>query len=346
MSYLKRSLLIAAIAVLSRAPEAKVIAQPPAPLDTPALLRTSATAPQTLGQFKGPVSARRPWKLCVVLPNVSDSFWSDIVSGVREESARLGINSQIFEASGYTEAALRQQERILNQRCVNGNLDAVLIAAVNKDGLNDSLRKLRAQQILIIDFVNGYTDSEVDAHALLDNYYLGKTAGDAVREYLPKLFPNQKTPYHLLWVPGPEGPQWVERADKGFREALKPMADKLTIDGLYLQPHYRAQARDIRKQLEEGKHYDMIVGTGPTGLAAQQLKKDGILAPDTPVFAYYTTPDVMDLLHSGDLLNAVTNEPQLLGRMGVALAVGMLEKKSMPYQVGPLPRLVKPLTNN
>lgn len=315
-----------------------------APLDTPALIQTTPTATPGPGHFKGPISARRPWKLCVVLPNVSDSFWNDIANGVRIESSRLGINSMIFEASGYTEAALKQQERILNQRCVNGSLDAVLIAAITKDGLNESLRRLRSQNVLVVDFVNGYSASEVDAHALLDNYHLGKTAGEAVRDYLPRLHPDHKGKWRILWVPGPQGPQWVERADLGFREALKPINSTLELDSLYLQPHYRVQAREIRKQLEANKTYDMIVGTGPTSLAAQQLKKDGVLPANTPVFAYYATPDALALLAAGQLVNAVTNEPELLGRMGVALAVGMLEKKPMPYQVGPLPHLVQPLT--
>lgn len=317
--------------------------QLPTALDVPAIIQSTASASPQQAIFHGPEKASRPWRLCVVLPNVSDKFWADISNGVRTESARLGVSSVIFEASGYTDAAFKQQERILNQRCGNGMLDAVLLAAVYNHGFNDSLRRLRTQKVLVIDFINGYDPAEVDAHALLDNYYLGKTAGESVLAYLPKLVRKQPGKWRILWIPGPQGPEWVARGDQGFKAALQPGIANIQLDTAYLQAHYRIQAREIPKYVSSKGGYDLIVGTGPTTLAVQQLKQDGQLAKDLPVFAYYTNPDVAELLASGQVLNAVTNEPELQGRIGVALAVGMLEKQAMPYQVGPLPHLVRPI---
>jgi protein TorT len=243
----------------------------------------------------------------------------------------------IYEASGYSKAGLMQQERILNQRCSTGNLDAVLLAAVDKNGLHESLRRLRKQHVLVVDFVNGYDSAEVDARAFLDNYHLGKSMGEEIKNYL--ITSAKKTTPTLLWIPGPQGPDWVERSDQGFNDALRNQP--VTITMLPLKPHYREQTRDLRAHLKSGKHYDLIVGTGPTSVAAYQLKQERIIPANTPVFASYTTPDVVKLLDSGEVLASASNEPKLQGRIGVALAVGMLEKLPMPYQVGPEPVLLR-----
>lgn len=278
-----------------------------------------------------------------MLPNVSDKFWDEITSGVREESARLGITSVIYEASGYSESGLQQQERILNQRCGTGNLDAVLLAAVDRTGLHETLRRLRAQHILVIDFVNGYDPNEVDARAFLDNYYLGNSAGIEIKKYLAQHTTTQtqgEQKPRILWIPGPQNPDWAQRGDAGFKAALK--GTNVDIETLHLNPHYREQARDLRKHFRASKQYNLIVGTGPTSVAVYQLKAEGVIASNTPVFAYYTTPDVVKLLADGQLIGAVSNEPKTQGRMGVALAIGILEKLPMPFQVGPEPVLLKP----
>ncbi len=313
------------------------------PLEAKAIVRMAADQPEQTQLFRGPINAKKTWRLCVVLPNVSDTFWDEVMSGVREESARLGVDSVIYEASGYSEGGLAQQERILNQRCAAGKLDAVLLAAVDRTGLNESLRRLRAQNVLVIDFVNGYDPHEIDARAFLYNYHVGKAAGLEIKKYIAahlQQSPSKKITPKILWVPGPKGPDWAKRGDEGFKDALKDMT--VEIETLYLTPHYREQNRDLRQHLQTGKKYDLIVGTGPTSVAAYQLKTEGIIHQDTPVFAYYATPDVLKLLADRQVIGAVSNEPQTQGRMGVALAVGLLEKLPMPFQVGPEPVLLKP----
>lgn len=307
-------------------------------LEVPAIIRTTPDKAEHKQLFRGPLNSTKSWRLCVVLPNVSDKFWDEVVSGIREESARLGVTSIIYEASGYTDAGKTQQERILNQRCGSGDLDAVLLAAINSSSVNATVQRLRAQNILVIDFVNGYDSQEIDARAFLDNYYLGQTSGIEIKKYIATHLKN-RTP-NILWVPGPKGPNWAARGDQGFKDALQ--GTSANIETLHLTPHYREQNRDLRRHLKNGRTYDLIIGTGPTSVAVYQLKNEGIIPRNTPVFAYYTTPDALELLRQKQLIGAVSNEPKIQGRIGVALAVGLLEKLPMPFQVGPEPVLLKP----
>lgn len=143
-----------------------------------------------------------------------------------------------------------------------------------------------------------------------------------------------------MWIPGPVGPDWAERGNQGFRDTTKGLP--VSIETLRFNPHYREQARDLRKHLQMDNSYDLIVGTAPTSVAIYQLKQEGVLPHSIPFFAYYTSPDVTKLLATGDVHLSISNEPKLQGRIGVALTIGMLEKLPMPYQVGPTPVVLYP----
>jgi ABC-type sugar transport system substrate-binding protein len=315
-----------------------IYAQTSTPLEVQAIVRMAPEKPEQHQLFRGPAKTTKQWNLCVVLPNVSDNFWDEVASGVREESARLGATSVIYEARGYTEAGRTQQEKILTHRCGAGKMNAVLLAAVSRTGLNDAIQKLRAQNIVVIDFINGYDPQQVDGRSFLDNYHLGRTTGVEIKKYLATHFKNQ-TP-NILWIPGPKGPDWAQRGDEGFTEAMAGATAK--IETLYFTPHYREQRRDLREHLQSGKTYDLIVGSGSTSIAVYQLKAEGIIPQATPVFAYYATPDVLKLLAKKQIIGTVSNEPKMQGRMGVALAIGLLEKIPMPFQIGPEPVLLIP----
>lgn len=313
-------------------------AQSPAPLVVNAIVRMTPDHPEQLQLFRGPTEATKPWRLCVILPNVSESFWDEVARGIHQESDRLGVSSVIYEATGYTEAGRKQQERILTHRCGAGRMDAVLLAAVKRTGLDDAIKKLRAQNILVIDFINGYDAKHVDASVLLDNYHLGEMTGIEIKKYLSTHL--KKPNPTILWVPGPKGPDWSKRGDEGFKAALA--GSDIKVKTLYFTPHYREQHRDLRQHLQTGRTYDLIAGSGSTTTAVYKLKTEGIVAWETPVFAYYTTPDALSLLAQKQIIGTVSNKPETQGRLGVALAVNLLEKIPMPFQVGPEPVLLKP----
>lgn len=282
--------------------------------------------------FTAPVAGQHQWRLCAVLPNVSDDYWDWVQAGIRREALRLNIRLHLFEASGYSKAGLRQQQRVLQQRCLENAVDAVLIAAIDDQGLHPQLKDLRARGVKVIDLINGYQDAWVDAHASTDFFHLGQFAGQLLAERLP----DTGKPLRLLWVPGPDTATWARRGDQGFKAALGGNA-RFAVETLFIEPHYRVQSQAIQKRLARGDVYDVIVGTAPTAVAVESLKADGLLPRDLPVIAYYSTPEVARLQRDGRLLAAVTDNPEAQGRIGVALAYQLLEQQPAPWQVGPVP---------
>lgn len=302
-----------------------------------AVFQTQAPGqPEQRALFEAPPPGNHSWRLCAVLPNVSDDYWDWVQVGIRREALRLNIRLHLFEASGYSKAGLRQQQRVLQQRCLETEVDAVLIAAIDDAGLHPQLKALRERGVKVIDLINGYQDDQVDAHASTDFFHMGHFAGQLLMQQLPLPLPRAGKPVRLLWIPGPDSARWARRGDQGFTAALGKLP-QVSIDTLFIEPHYRVQSQAIQKRLARGEHYDAIIGTAPTAMAVESLKADGLLPKELPVIAYYSTPEVARLQRDKRLLGAVTDNPEAQGRIGVALAYQLLEKHATPWQVGPVP---------
>ncbi|WCL52719.1 substrate-binding domain-containing protein [Gimibacter soli] len=290
-------------------------------------------------RFEGPEAASKPWRICAVLPNVSDSYWDWVVDGLRQEAAALGVRVAVFEASGYDASGLEQQRRLLMSRCVGGKYDAILIAAIEDGGLNEPLAAARTAGIPVIDLINGYDDTKVSAHAMVDFWHLGSLAAKMTRDMAAKGAVGAKGKARVLWVPGPEMANWVQCGHKGFTETLADVPG-IEVISLYGPPFERVQAQLIRDAWDKHGPFDMVVGTAPTAAAAVSLRASGMLPHGMPVLSYYATPTVMDLFARGKLMAVGTDEPVVQARIGVSLAVMLLEGMPVPRVVGPIPRMV------
>ncbi len=290
-------------------------------------------------RFEGPEKASKPWRICAVLPNVSDSYWDWVVDGLRQEAASLGVEISVFEASGYDASGLEQQRRLLMSRCIGSRYDAILIAAIEDRGLREPLAAARAAGIPVVDLINGYDDAMVSAHAMVDFWHLGSLAATMTRDMAAKGFLQKKGKARVLWVPGPEMARWVQCGHKGFTETLAGVPD-IEVVTLYGPPFERVQAQLIRDAWDKHGPFDLVVGTAPTAAAAVSLRTSGMLPHDMPVLSYYATPTVMDLFARGKVMAVGTDEPMLQARIGVALAVMLLEGTPVPRVVGPIPRMV------
>lgn len=94
----------------------------------------------------------KAWRLCALLPHGKDHYWWGVSWGLAEEAKRQRVELGIYEAGGYEHLA-RQRQQL--QHCVENKADALIIAAISSDGLNDLIAQLKAANIPVIDLING-----------------------------------------------------------------------------------------------------------------------------------------------------------------------------------------------
>lgn len=287
-------------------------------------------------QMNGPVKdveytplnkAAKKWNICVSFPHMKDPYWLAVDFGVADESKELGVDMRLVEAGGYTNLS-RQISQI--EDCVAGGAQAVVIGAISYDGLNQTVSRLKAKGIPVIDLVNGMSSPDISARSAVSFKTMGEKAG----EYIAKLNPKGGPTAEVAWFPGPAGAGWVVAGNQGFTEAIKGSALKV-VATKYGDTGKEVQLRLVEDVLAAYPNIKYIVGTSPTAEAAVQLLRERGLSDKIKVVSYYFTPPVYESIKRGRVLAAPTDSAVIQGRVSIDQAVRILENKPYMKDAGP-----------
>ncbi|MCW2724070.1 MAG: reductase system periplasmic protein TorT [Frankiales bacterium] len=253
--------------------------------------------------------ATKKHQICAVLPHVKDPYWVAMDYGTVTEAKRLGVTLDVYEAGGYTELSKQ-----LNQidDCVAAGAKAIIIGAISFDGLDAKVAELRGQGIYVIDGLNGISSDKVSARAVLAWHEMGTAAGS----YLKERGGTDK----VAWFPGPAGAGWAEDATKGIQDILKGTGATI-VATKYGDTDKNVQLRLVEDTLQASKDVTVIAGTAVTAEAAAASP----LSAGKTILADYLIPSTFDLVKSGKVTCAISDQPVIQARMAVDMAVRLLE---------------------
>ena len=249
------------------------------------------------------------WRICAVVPHLSDAYWVAVNYGMTEEARRLGVNLDFYEAGGYTELSTQMSQI---DDCVAGGADAVVIGAISSDGLNAKVDQLLAQDIVVIDALNGIANKEVSARSVLSWRRIGTTVG----QYLA----HQAGGEHVAWFPGPPGAGWAEDANDGFTGAVKG-ADVKVVETKYGDTDKNTQLRLIEDALQANDGVSVIAGNA---VAADAAAAAG-LGAKAQVIGSYMTPETLSNIEKGKVACAATDQPAVQARVAIDMTVRLLQ---------------------
>ncbi len=249
------------------------------------------------------------WRVCAVVPHLSDAYWVAVNYGMVEEARRLGVNLDFYEAGGYTELSTQISQI---DDCVAGGADAVIIGAISADGLNAKVNQLVSQGIVVIDALNGIANKDVDARSVLSWRRIGATVGD----YLVAAGGDE----NVAWFPGPPGAGWAEDANKGFVEAMKS-GSMTVVDTKYGDTDKNTQLRLVEDTLQANSGVSIIAGNavGADAAAAAGLHNKAT------IIGSYMTPETLTNIESGKVACAATDQPAVQARVAVDMTVRLLQ---------------------
>mgnify|MGYP003914265837 CR=1 FL=1 len=273
--------------------------------------------------------AAKKWKICVSFPHVKDSFWLAVDYGVAEESERLGIEMELFEAGGFNNLDIQIQQI---RDCVANNADGVVIGAISTDGLNPLVAELKKKNIPVIDLVNGMSSPDITAKSSYSHKDMGYMVGDFIARAQKEA--GNTEPVNVAWLPGPKGAGWVDYSNEGFEVAVKenPNINVRTVQ--YGDTGKRVQRKLLKEVLAKDLDLDYIAGTAVTAEVAIPMLRKKKLDKNVKLVTQYFNPGVYVGIKRGKIAAAVSLSSVIQGRIAIDQIVRILEGKQYYKHVG------------
>ena len=275
--------------------------------------------------------ASRPWRICASYPHLKDSYWLSVNFGMVEEARRLGVALRVVEAGGYPNL----ERQIAQIRDCAAEADVLALGAVSFDGLSEAVVEI-AERIPVVAVVNDIADPGISAKAAISWVALAKLIGD----YLARQHPEGSEPVKVAWFPGPKESQWAHFVERGFRAGLEASSAEVVVTK-WGDTGREIQLLLIEEALEERADIDYIVGSAVTAGAAVSVLRARGLSERIKVLADYFTHAVYRGIKRGKIEAAPTDFPALQGRLGIEMAVRVLEGRLDHPHAGPLIKLVE-----
>ena len=267
----------------------------------------------------------KKWDICVLFPHTKDPYYIAMTYGAVAEAKAKGLSMSVYAAGGYTELPTQIAQM---EDCVTRGANAMMMVAISATGLNRTIAAA-AKKGIPLAITGGEVDSKDVAARALGNWF---DSGRIAAEYLNKLHPAGSKPVKVLWMAGPEGPNWSRDSADGFVKTVEGNDAIEVVKVIWGEPGKAQQIPLIEDALQAYPDIAYIGGIAPAiegGI--QVLKEKG--RQDIKLIASYMTPETEAALRKGEVLGVVTDYTAAQARIAIDQLVRILEKKDADLDV-------------
>lgn len=290
-------------------------------------------SPSRFLEYRPISQASRKWRICAAYPHLKDSYWLSVNYGMVEEARRLGVGLQVVEAGGYPN--LENQIAQIRSCTGTGKADILVLGTVSFHGLTEAVLEI-SQRIPVIAVVNDIADPGIAAKVGVSWISMGRYVG----EYLARRHPKGSDKVTVAWFPGPKNSGWAPFVEEGFRAGLGNSAVDVVLTK-WGDTGREIQVILVEEALEEKPEIDYIVGSAVTAEAALSVLRARGLSEKIQILADYFTHAVYRGIKRKRILAAPNDRPILQGRLGIEVAVRLLEERLEVRHLGPAIRMVE-----
>jgi ribose transport system substrate-binding protein len=286
---------------------------------TPAPAPTAAHA-LTTEELDGVTSAKDKYKIVLIVKTRNNPFFKPMIEAFTKTAEELGVQGEVQSAAQETDA---QQQSDLVQTEVNNGVKAILITPADSKGLVPALKAAQDKGVLIVNLDNRLDPETVKAQGLELGGYIGANNEDggklAGEEMIAALGGKGK----VAILEGIRGVDNAEARKRGFLGAVTTNLDIVATE----TANWKTEEAYAKTQNILKTHADLNgifcandnMAIGALKAVAEAGKKGQI-----KVIGYDNIPDVKVALDSGDMTATIEQHPDLMGRYGLKLAVGIL----------------------
>jgi ribose transport system substrate-binding protein len=303
---------MAALAVLGACGCGKETAvQPPS---RPARAPDAATAPAAsarydLKELDALTRASREYRLVLVVKTRNNPFFDPMIKAAEREAATLGVR---LEVQAPPQEIDKEQQFSIVQNVAATGVDAILIAPADSKGIVPALKQAADQGILVVNLDNRVDGPTAAAAGLKLGGYVGAD--------------NEEGGALVAVLEGIRGTDNAEARKRGFIKAVQDRLDVRVTDTAEWDTQ-KAYAKFQSMLAANPGLAGLFCANDKMALGAMKAIKEAGKTGAVRVIGYDNIPDVRAALRSGEMTATVEQHPDLMGRYGVRLAVGLLDGK-------------------
>jgi len=313
---------IALAALLAGCGPEKPAETPPA--SPPTGGQPAAAAPAlTQADLDAVPKATKDYKIALIVKTKNNPFFIPMIHEFEETAKQLGAVPEVQAAA--QESSYEQQVALV-QAEVGKGVQAILITPADSKALVPALKQAADKGVLIINLDNRLDPATVKSQGLklggyvgADNEAGGKQAGAAMIEALPG-------GGDVAVIEGIRGVDNAETRKRGFESAVNSklkVVDEQTGNWETDAAYGKAQAILAKHPTLAG----IFCANDNMALGAIKAVDEAGKKGKIKVVGYDNIPAAKELLQSGAMTATIEQHPDLMGKYGVRMAVGILDGK-------------------
>ncbi|MCS6862533.1 MAG: substrate-binding domain-containing protein [Abditibacteriales bacterium] len=307
--------------------------QPPAeppPVDQPDTTahdaeKPSAAALLTTEELDKIGKASKPFKLALVVKTRNNPFFDPMIKAAEAEAKNLGVELDVQAPPQETD---KERQFAIVQDLIARGVDALLIAPADSKGIVPALKQAQDKGILVVNLDNRVDKATAASAGLAlggyvgaDNEQGGKLAGEAMVQAL-----GGKGKVKVAILEGIRGADNAEARKRGFEAGVQGKLEVAVKDSAEWDTQ-KAYAK-FQSMLAANKDLQgVFCANDKMALGAIKAIEEAGRKGKITVIGYDNIPDVQPYLKSGEMYATIEQHPDLMGKYGVKMAVGILDGK-------------------
>ena len=298
----------------------------PAAAGSPSASPVSAASPAAAAPLPTVGKAPAGKKIGLALSTLNNPFFVSLRDGAQKAADQAGI--QLVVADGANDSA-RQADEIAN--FITQQLNVMLVNPTDSDAVIPSVQKANDAKIPVIALDRASNGGTVASFIASNNIVAGRDAAQLLLEAVPE---GAKVAM-LVGVPGASA---ARDRGQGFTDALadKTMNSKgVTLVTQQVANFDRGQALNVMQNILTANPdiAGVFCQNDEMALGAVQAIKARNLTGNVAIVGIDGSPDAITAIKDGDMYATVAQQPDIMGQLGVASAVEILNGATPPNQI-------------
>ncbi|WP_195430063.1 ribose ABC transporter substrate-binding protein RbsB [Clostridium sp. D46t1_190503_E9] len=286
------------------------------------ILAFSLVAIVSMSFFMGCSNRNSDKKIGIVLSTLNNPFFVSMKEGAEKEAERLGFELIVLDSQNDP-----AKERSNVEDLIQLGVVALLINPTDSDAVVKSVEVANKANIPVITLDRQSNGGEVTSHIASDNIKGGAMAAEFVLEKL-----GNEANINVVELQGIPGASATRDRGAGFHSILDDKANVKFVSS-QAADFDRQKGLSVMENILQGNSDVKVVFAHNDEMALGAAKAIGTSNVKAMVIGFDGNEDALDAVEKGEMIATVAQQPDLIGALGVELALKIYNGEAVDKEI-------------